>query len=101
MRIRPNLALKLAVAAWMFLICISIVSLFLAMAGCSTMQVPHNVNMAVKTDCHPQPVTHAPWATSSMTPASDIFDQAKLLLAERKQRQDYEAQLEAAAKACQ
>lgn len=93
--------LHIAVAIWMFLICVAIISVFMALTGCSTVQVPKPVDVVVKTDCHPARITHAPWATSAMQPATDIYGQAQLLLEERQQRIDYEKELEAAATACQ
>lgn len=78
-----------------------IIALNLLLSGCSTVQVPHDVNMAVKTDCHPDKIPEPVWATTAMTVDTDIYDQVKMVMAERKQRQDYEALLLAAAEACQ
>lgn len=82
-------------------LCVGLVVLALLMTGCATAQVPKAVNMAIKTDCHPQAIAVPKWIANRMTADTDIYGQAQLLLAERKQREDYERLLEAANKACQ
>ncbi len=71
----------------------------LALAGCETttkvVKVP--VSVPCKVDLPKPPV----WATESLKPEASIFDQVKALLAERRQRQGYQQQLEAAIAGCQ
>ena len=70
-----------------------------ALAGCASM--PQRYEVPVQVPCRVTVPEKPVWATESLAPGADIFDQVKALLAERRQRQAYELKLEAAAKACQ
>ena len=100
-RLRADVALKVGVAIYGFAICVAIVALFFVMAGCTTVPVPHDVDVAVKTDCHPAKIDKPGFAADTIAQSDDIYEQAKKLLADRTQRQDYEKLLEAANSACQ
>lgn len=69
----------------------------LASCGATTKVVKVPVSVPCKVDMPQPPV----WATESLKPDAGIFDQVKALLAERRQRQGYQQQLEAAIAACQ
>lgn len=71
----------------------------LALVGCDTL--PKTVKVPVPVYCEVEKIEVPAWATKALKPDADIFDQVKALLAERKQRQGYEALLEAAIKGCQ
>ena len=76
-----------------------IAGLVLVLAGCSplTKVVKVPVSVPCKVDMPKPPV----WATESLSKDAGIFDQVKALLAERRQRQGYQEQLEAAIASCQ
>jgi len=71
----------------------------IALAGCAS--VPQRYEVPVQVPCRVQVPDKPVFATESLAPNADIFDQVKALLAERRQRIAHEAKLEAAAKACQ
>lgn len=70
-----------------------------ALAGCGT--IPREVKVPVAVPCKVDMPAEPAWATKALKPDADIFDQVKALLAERRQRQGRQAQLEAAIKGCQ
>lgn len=69
-----------------------------ALAGCET--VPKRVLVPVAMPCKVDVPKPPVWATSLLAADAGIWDQAKALLAERKQRIGYEVELVAAIKAC-
>lgn len=81
---------------------IPIAALAAILAGCaSPPRVPEQVLVPVPVPCKVEMPKAPAWATASLKPDADIFDQVKAILAERRQRIAYEAQLEAALNACQ
>lgn len=92
---------EIVLACLLYAVIVTAVGVAVAMlAGCAA-QAPKRADVVVKTDCHPDKIDIPQWATATMTMDADIYEQAKLLLAERKQHQDYEKLLEAANSACQ
>lgn len=76
--------------------------LLLTMVACST--VPSNpveVKIPVGIPCKIDPPVKPKFEVDKLTDKSSTFDKVKALLAERKQRQGYEIELEAAVKSCQ
>lgn len=73
--------------------------LLLLLAGCQA-TMPATVKVPVAVPCEVILPARPVWATESLRPDAGIFEQVKALLAERRQREGYEAQLEAAARAC-
>jgi hypothetical protein len=71
----------------------------MALAGCQTL--PQRVEVPVSVPCRVQLPQHPAWATEALPQGASLWDMAKAALAELDQRRGYEAQLEAAAKACQ
>ncbi|GAP37903.1 hypothetical protein ISF6_4097 [Piscinibacter sakaiensis] len=69
------------------------------LAGCAA-RPPARVEIPIAVPCRvtlpPRPV----YATEALSSDAGIYDQVRALLAERRQRMAYEAQLEAAARAC-
>lgn len=81
------------------------VAVFLALAslclvGCAP-NPPARVLVPVAVPCKVDAPKPPVWATSALGPDSDIWDQVKALLAERRQRIGYGLQLQAAIDACQ
>jgi hypothetical protein len=74
----------------------------LSLTGCADMapkvlEVKVPVQVPCKVDLPQRPV----FAVDGLPIGADIWEQMKALRAERKQRQGYEAELEAAVRACQ
>lgn len=81
---------------------VAIAALAALLVGCETApRVPEEVLVPVPVPCKVDKPRPPVWATASLKPDADIFDQVKALLAERRQRVAYERQLEAAIAACQ
>lgn len=59
------------------------------------------VGIPVPVPCHAPVVEKPAFAVEALAIGAIILDQVKALLAERRQRQAYEAELEVAVKACQ
>jgi hypothetical protein len=78
---------------------LSIACLAAFLAACNTL--PREVKVPVTVYCKVEKPAEPAWATKSLKPDADIFDQVKALLAERKQRIGYERLLEAAVDGCQ
>lgn len=79
---------------------IAIAAVAAALAGCGT-TLPREVLVPYPVYCEVNKPAKPKWATDSMPKDADIYDQAKHLLAERRQRIGYEGQLEAAIDGCQ
>lgn len=73
----------------------------LVLAGCATNKPPERVLVPVPVPCKVDVPREPVWATDSLSPDADIWDQTKALLAERAQRIGYQKQLKAAIDACQ
>lgn len=71
------------------------------LAGCAAAPGPvQEVKVPVPVYCNPPEVSRPLFAVDSLPIGSSIWDQMKALRAERKQREGYEAQLEAAINSC-
>ena len=73
------------------------------LSGCSTNPFSHKpveVLVPVQVPCKITPPSKPNFAVNNLGIGEDIFEQVKALLAERKQRQGYELELEEAIKAC-
>lgn len=84
------------------------IGLSLALAGCQSQQpapAPEprvvEVRVPVPVPCKITPVARPAFAVDSLPLGAAIDEQMRALRAERKQRQGYEARLEAAVQACQ
>lgn len=79
---------------------ISLVVLLL-LAGCSSIpSSPIEVQVPISIPCKIQLPVKPNFSTNMLGIGEDIFTQVKSLLAERKQRQGYELELEAAIESC-
>lgn len=85
-----------------------LIGLALVLAGCqSQQQVPApeprvvQVQVPVAVPCKIAPVARPAFAVDSLPLGAEIDEQMRALRAERKQRQGYEARLEAAVQGCQ
>lgn len=76
-----------------------LLALIAALAGCDTL--PKRVEVPISVPCRVTLPERPAWAIDALAADSGLYDRVRALLAERVQRQGYEAQLEAAAKACQ
>jgi len=78
-------------------------SALLILSGCAGMPPTGTteVHIPVSVPCHAPAVEKPAFAVAALTIGAAILDQVTALLAERRQRQAYEAELEAAVKACQ
>jgi hypothetical protein len=76
--------------------------LFLAaLAGCAgAPQAPQRVEVPVPVPCKAPQIAKPSFAVDGLPLGADIWDMMLALRAERKQRQGYEAQLEAGLNAC-
>ncbi|MFU3267133.1 hypothetical protein ACM7LV_19895 [Pseudomonas aeruginosa] len=76
-----------------------------ALAGCASQVEPEprtvRVEVPVAVPCRMPAVEVPAWATAGLRKGDDLQTKARALLAERRQRIGYEAQLLAANKACQ
>lgn len=76
----------------------------LVLNGCAQPQIvrePYEVKVPVAVPCKAPAIAQPPFAFDTVTPADDVYVKGRALLAERTQRQAYEAELQAAIKACQ
>ncbi len=77
--------------------------LSILLAACSTNPSntkPVEVLVPVQVPCKITPPNKPDFAVDNLGIGEDIFDKVKALLAERKQRQGYELELEVAIKSC-
>lgn len=75
----------------------------LLLSGCATTQieyVPFEVRVPIPVPCAVEPAPEPQWATEGLKKSDTLDDKAKALLAERVQRQGYEAKLKAAVEGC-
>lgn len=76
-----------------------------ALAGCAGLVEPEprtvRVEVPVAVPCRAPAVDVPTWATASLQKNDSLQVKVRALLAERQQRQGYEAQLRAAVQACQ
>lgn len=73
-----------------------------SLAGCSGMApTVQEVKVPVPVPCKAPTPERPAFAVDGLPAGSGIWEQTKALRAERKQRQGYEAELEAAVRACQ
>ncbi|MBG6290057.1 hypothetical protein I5I61_21590 [Pseudomonas nitroreducens] len=84
------------------------IGVVLALVGCQSQQqapAPEprvvEVQVPVAVPCKITPVTRPAFAVDSLSLDAEIDEQMRALRAERKQRQGYEARLEAAVQGCQ
>lgn len=70
--------------------------LALGLAGCATARGPSTILVP----CQVPEVAKPAFPFDSVTPDADIFTKVQSLLSDRRTRQGYEHELEAAAKAC-
>lgn len=83
----------------------STVGMLVALAGCAGQVEPEprrvRVEVPVAVPCRVQSVEVPVWATAGLRKGDDLQAKVRALLAERRQRIGYEAQLLAANRACQ
>ncbi len=83
----------------------STVGMLVALAGCAGQVEPEprtvRVEVPVAVPCRVPAVEVPAWATAGLKKSDDIQTKVRALLAERRQRIGYEAQLLAANRACQ
>lgn len=81
---------------------IIVLTLGIFLQGCSTISSskPVEVLVPVQVPCKITPPNKPNFAVDNLGIGEDIFEKVKALLAERKQRQGYELELEEAIKAC-
>ncbi len=94
---RPARALILKGAA-STLVLISLMASLLLLAGCGTTR--QTVGIPTPVPCRVTLPATPDFAFDDLAEGSDIFTQVSTLLADRRQRIDYERQLEAAARSC-
>lgn len=73
------------------------------LAACAQPQivrVPYEVKVPVPVPCKVPPIAVPTFAFDAVTPADDVYVKGRALVAERTQRQAYEATLQAALAAC-
>lgn len=70
------------------------------LAGCGTTRIPDVVRVPVPVPCEVAVPAEPEWAVVDLTPRSTIYEKVRALLAERRQRVAYEAQLRATIEAC-
>lgn len=71
------------------------------LAGCAAIPGPvQEVKVPVPVYCDPPEVARPLFAVDSLPIGASVWDQMKALRAERKQREGYEAELEAAVSSC-
>lgn len=74
---------------------------FVFLVGCSSVpSKPIEVQVPVSIPCKITPPNKPDFSTNNLGIGMDIYTQVKTLLAERKQRQGYELELEAAIESC-
>lgn len=71
--------------------------------GCATQPAPvvQEIRVPVAVPCKTQQIGQPAFAVEALPIGSGVWDQMRALRAERQQRIGYEAELEAAVKACQ
>lgn len=74
------------------------IALWLALAGCTA--TVERVEIPVLVPCRIVAPAEPAWATESLAPDAGIWEQVRALLAERRQRIGYEAQMLAAIESC-
>lgn len=80
---------------------LSLAFLFFLTACSTSPTIPTEVKIPVAVPCKITPPSKPTFEVDNLALGSDIFTQVKSLLADRKQRQGYEAELEASIKECQ
>lgn len=73
--------------------------LLLLLVGCAA-RPPARIEIPVAVPCRVELPVRPVWATETLSADAGIYEQVRALLAERRQRIGYEAELEAAARAC-
>lgn len=78
-------------------------AMLLTLTGCAGIPPTGTteVDIPVPVPCHAPAIEKPAFAVEALAIGALLLDQVKALLAERRQRQAYEAELEAAVKTCQ
>lgn len=95
---RARILARTVAAAAAVLLYLFLAFLFFALSGCSTTQTP--VPAVLTARCQVPPVERPTFPSESLHKGADIFVQVKTLVADIAARKAYEAELEAANRAC-
>lgn len=79
-----------------------LILLSLLLSGCATVPPQSiQVKVPVPVPCHAPTIPVPDWALDHLSKNATLYDQVKAMIVEIEQRRAYEAELEAAVKACE
>lgn len=81
--------------------CLAILGCMSVLTGCATAPRVERVDVPVQVPCRVTIPEEPVYATAALAADASIWEQAKALLAERKQRIAYTTKIQAAARSCQ